>query len=178
MVTKPMCAGTAEQKGTTKHPAQPCSGSLDSPAWSNSPHLSSPADMEQAQRNLDAEQMQQQQQMKLRDRQKFFEEVFQHDVDFFFPMSHLQIEHRRRTCCGHQQGLGGVSGDRTQDWRSVGQPQSKDMHVLNQDGTTLPVCGYAVDYSHPLTEGTWVPRLVPCRVWFWADCILGQGQGL
>ncbi|NWX25642.1 DTBP1 protein, partial [Notiomystis cincta] len=52
-------------------------------------------DMEQAQRNLDAEQMQQQQQLKLRDRQKFFEEVFQHDVDFFFPMSHLQIEHRR-----------------------------------------------------------------------------------
>uniref|UniRef100_A0A8C5U0H3 Dysbindin n=1 Tax=Malurus cyaneus samueli TaxID=2593467 RepID=A0A8C5U0H3_9PASS len=48
----------------------------------------------QAQRNLDAEQMQQQQ-LKLRDRQKFFEEVFQHDVDFFFPMSHLQIEHRR-----------------------------------------------------------------------------------
>ncbi|XP_014739532.1 PREDICTED: dysbindin domain-containing protein 2 isoform X1 [Sturnus vulgaris] len=54
-----------------------------------------PADMEQAQRNLDAEQMQQQQQLKLRERQKFFEEVFQHDVDFFFPMSHLQIEHRR-----------------------------------------------------------------------------------
>ncbi|XP_075022473.1 uncharacterized protein LOC142089651 isoform X2 [Calonectris borealis] len=53
-----------------------------------------PADMEQAQRSLDAEQMQQQQ-LKLRDRQKFFEEVFQHDVDFFFPMSHLQIEHRR-----------------------------------------------------------------------------------
>ncbi|XP_064247665.1 dysbindin domain-containing protein 2 isoform X1 [Passer domesticus] len=52
------------------------------------------AEMEQAQRNLDAEQMQQQQ-LKLRDRQKFFEEVFQHDVDFFFPMSHLQIEHRR-----------------------------------------------------------------------------------
>uniref|UniRef100_A0A8C0EPC2 Dysbindin n=1 Tax=Bubo bubo TaxID=30461 RepID=A0A8C0EPC2_BUBBB len=48
----------------------------------------------QAQRSLDAEQMQQQQ-LKLRDRQKFFEEVFQHDVDFFFPMSHLQIEHRR-----------------------------------------------------------------------------------
>lgn len=44
--------------------------------------------MEQAQRNLDAEQLQQQQ-LKLRDRQKFFEEVFQHEVDFFFPMSHL-----------------------------------------------------------------------------------------
>ncbi|NXY92697.1 DTBP1 protein, partial [Alcedo cyanopectus] len=53
-------------------------------------------DMEQTQRNLDAEQIsQQQQQLKLRDRQKFFEEVFQHDVDFFFPISHLQIEHRR-----------------------------------------------------------------------------------
>ncbi|NXA51853.1 DTBP1 protein, partial [Nothocercus julius] len=50
-------------------------------------------DMEQGQRSLDAEQMQQQ--LKLRDRQKFFEEVFQHDVDFFFPVSHLQIEHRR-----------------------------------------------------------------------------------
>uniref|UniRef100_A0A8C3C685 Dysbindin domain containing 2 n=1 Tax=Cairina moschata TaxID=8855 RepID=A0A8C3C685_CAIMO len=45
-------------------------------------------------RSLDAEQMQQQQ-LKLRERQKFFEEVFQHDVDFFFPVSHLQIEHRR-----------------------------------------------------------------------------------
>ncbi|NXA34243.1 DTBP1 protein, partial [Eudromia elegans] len=50
-------------------------------------------DMEQGQRSLDSEQMQQQ--LKLRDRQKFFEEVFQHDVDFFFPISHLQIEHRR-----------------------------------------------------------------------------------
>lgn len=67
--------------------------------------------MEQAQRNLDAEQVQQQQQLKLRDRQKFFEEVFQHDVDFFFPISHLQIEHRRRTCCRHQHRAGGVSGD-------------------------------------------------------------------
>ncbi|XP_075757411.1 dysbindin domain-containing protein 2 isoform X3 [Pelodiscus sinensis] len=52
-----------------------------------------PADMEQGQRGLEPEQMQQQ--LKFRDRQKFFEEVFQHDVDFYFPMSHLQIEHRR-----------------------------------------------------------------------------------
>uniref|UniRef100_A0A8C6VJB4 Dysbindin domain containing 2 n=1 Tax=Naja naja TaxID=35670 RepID=A0A8C6VJB4_NAJNA len=37
----------------------------------------------------------QQQQLKLWERQRFFEEVFQHDVDFFFPVSHLQIEHRR-----------------------------------------------------------------------------------
>lgn len=74
------------------------------------PSLLSPADMEQAQRSLDAEQMQQQQ-LKLRDRQKFFEEVFQHDVDFFFPMSHLQIEHRRRKCCGHWHRAGGVSGN-------------------------------------------------------------------
>ncbi|NXC51115.1 DTBP1 protein, partial [Penelope pileata] len=51
-------------------------------------------DMEPGQRGLDPEQMQQQQQ-KLRERQKFFEEVFQHDVDYFFPLSHLQIEHRR-----------------------------------------------------------------------------------
>nr|XP_006121964.1 dysbindin domain-containing protein 2 isoform X1 [Pelodiscus sinensis]XP_025039808.1 dysbindin domain-containing protein 2 isoform X1 [Pelodiscus sinensis] len=49
--------------------------------------------MEQGQRGLEPEQMQQQ--LKFCDRQKFFEEVFQHDVDFYFPMSHLQIEHRR-----------------------------------------------------------------------------------
>ncbi|CAI5778168.1 dysbindin domain-containing protein 2 [Lacerta agilis] len=53
-----------------------------------------PSDMDNGQRGLDAEQMQQQQ-LKLRERQRFFEEVFQHDVDFFFPVSHLQIEHRR-----------------------------------------------------------------------------------
>ncbi|XP_019395207.1 PREDICTED: dysbindin domain-containing protein 2 [Crocodylus porosus] len=51
--------------------------------------------MEHGQHGLDSDQVQQQQQLKLRDRQKFFEEVFQHEVDFFFPMSHLQIEHRR-----------------------------------------------------------------------------------
>uniref|UniRef100_A0A8C3UL24 Dysbindin n=1 Tax=Catharus ustulatus TaxID=91951 RepID=A0A8C3UL24_CATUS len=68
---------------------------LRQPCLVRLPSFFSPADMEQAQRNLDAEQVQQQQQLKLRDRQKFFEEVFQHDVDFFFPMSHLQIEHRR-----------------------------------------------------------------------------------
>nr|XP_056700851.1 dysbindin domain-containing protein 2 [Euleptes europaea] len=53
-----------------------------------------PSEMDNGQRGLDPEQMQQQQ-LKLRERQRFFEEVFQHDVDFFFPVSHLQIEHRR-----------------------------------------------------------------------------------
>ncbi|KAL7985526.1 hypothetical protein Chor_004096 [Crotalus horridus] len=54
------------------------------------------ADIENGQRGLDPEQKQQQQ-LKLWERQRFFEEVFQHDVDFFFPVSHLQIEHRRRS---------------------------------------------------------------------------------
>ncbi|XP_029471763.1 dysbindin domain-containing protein 2-like [Rhinatrema bivittatum] len=36
-----------------------------------------------------------QQHLKLRERQKFFEEVFQHDVDYYFPISHLQFEHKR-----------------------------------------------------------------------------------
>ncbi|XP_066558619.1 dysbindin isoform X2 [Amia ocellicauda] len=35
------------------------------------------------------------QQMKLRERQRFFEEVFQHDVDVFLSTAHLQIEHKR-----------------------------------------------------------------------------------
>lgn len=99
-----MCAGKAEQKGVTDPPARPCelgqAEGFGRPRPVRASSSFSPADMEQTQRNLDAEQMQQQQ-LKLRDRQKFFEEVFQHDVDFFFPMSHLQIEHRRRKCWGH-----------------------------------------------------------------------------
>ncbi|MBN3311376.1 DTBP1 protein, partial [Atractosteus spatula] len=35
------------------------------------------------------------QQMKIRERQRFFEEVFQHDVDVFLSTAHLQIEHKR-----------------------------------------------------------------------------------
>uniref|UniRef100_A0A8C3KCN2 Dysbindin domain containing 2 n=1 Tax=Calidris pygmaea TaxID=425635 RepID=A0A8C3KCN2_9CHAR len=78
---------------TLSHPVAAAARSMSGPgAQSRNRRL--PADMEQAQRSLDAEQIQQQQ-LKLRDRQKFFEEVFQHEVDFFFPMSHLQIEHRR-----------------------------------------------------------------------------------
>lgn len=90
--------------------------------------------MEQAQRSLDTEQMQQQQ-LKLRDRQKFFEEVFQHDVDFFFPMSHLQIEHRRRKCCRHQHGAGGISGNSDtgvrDQWDIHSLTAAGDMHVLH-----------------------------------------------
>lgn len=65
------------------------------------------ADIENGQRGLDPEQMQQQQ-LKLWERQRFFEEVFQHDVDFFFPVSHLQIEHRRRKfkCQVHRPYMG------------------------------------------------------------------------
>lgn len=92
------------------------------------------ANMEQAQRGLDTEQMQQQQ-LKLRDRQKFFEEVFQHDVDFFFPMSHLQIEHRRRKCCRHQHGARGVSGNSDtgdRDWWGIPSLKAAgDRHVLH-----------------------------------------------
>lgn len=90
--------------------------------------------MEQAQRSLDTEQMQQQQ-LKLRDRQKFFEEVFQHDVDFFFPVSHLQIEHRRRKCCRHQHGDGGISGNSDtgvrDQWDIHSLMAAGDMHVLH-----------------------------------------------
>ncbi|KAG5835681.1 hypothetical protein ANANG_G00246590 [Anguilla anguilla] len=34
-------------------------------------------------------------QMKRRDRQRFFEDVFQHDVDVYLSAAHLQIEHKR-----------------------------------------------------------------------------------
>ncbi|XP_028855387.1 dysbindin-like [Denticeps clupeoides] len=35
------------------------------------------------------------QQMKLRERQRFFEEVFQHDVDVYLSSAHLQIDYKR-----------------------------------------------------------------------------------
>ncbi|KPP78168.1 hypothetical protein Z043_102350 [Scleropages formosus] len=35
------------------------------------------------------------QQIKWRERQRFFEEVFQHDMDVYLSSTHLQIEHRR-----------------------------------------------------------------------------------
>ncbi|XP_029995014.1 dysbindin-like [Sphaeramia orbicularis] len=35
------------------------------------------------------------QQLKLKDRQRFFEEVYQHDVDNYLPSSHLQIDCRK-----------------------------------------------------------------------------------
>ncbi|XP_022538491.1 dysbindin isoform X2 [Astyanax mexicanus] len=35
------------------------------------------------------------QQLKLRERQRFFEEVFQHDVDVYLSSAHLQIDYKR-----------------------------------------------------------------------------------
>ncbi|XP_026791217.3 dysbindin [Pangasianodon hypophthalmus] len=35
------------------------------------------------------------QQLKLRERQRFFEEAFQHDVDVYFSSAHLQIDYKR-----------------------------------------------------------------------------------
>ncbi|XP_005057148.1 PREDICTED: dysbindin domain-containing protein 2 isoform X1 [Ficedula albicollis] len=164
MVTKSTCAGKAEHKGTTNHPAQPSSVSWDrqkgsdSPAWSKPPLFFSPADMEQAQRNLDAEQTQQQQQMKLRDRQKFFEEVFQHDVDFFFPMSHLQIEHRRPP-------LGSISS------MEVNVDMLEQMDVLDlSDQDTVDVflgCGTeesSIAGSLPGADGSQCPEEITLQV--------------
>ncbi|XP_005986750.1 dysbindin isoform X2 [Latimeria chalumnae] len=59
---------------------------------SNSHSIRTAAESEHAQRMLELDPAQQ---MKLRERQKFFEEVFQHDVDFYLSAAHLQIEHRR-----------------------------------------------------------------------------------
>lgn len=36
------------------------------------------------------------QHLKLRERQRLFEEVYQHDVDNYLPSSHLQIDSRKR----------------------------------------------------------------------------------
>lgn len=36
------------------------------------------------------------QHLKLRERQRFFEEVYQHDVDNYLPSAHLQVDCRKR----------------------------------------------------------------------------------
>ncbi len=51
------------------------------------------AETEHAQRFPDADSTQQ---MRLRERQRFFEEVFQHDVDVYLSSAHLQIDYKRR----------------------------------------------------------------------------------
>uniref|UniRef100_A0A671NYB9 Dysbindin-like n=1 Tax=Sinocyclocheilus anshuiensis TaxID=1608454 RepID=A0A671NYB9_9TELE len=50
------------------------------------------AETEHAQRVPDAESAQQ---MRMRERQRFFEEVFQHDVDVYLSSAHLQIDYKR-----------------------------------------------------------------------------------
>lgn len=64
---------------------------MSAPA-SSSQHNRLPAVPETPTKALD---MDQAQQMKLRERQRFFEEVFQHDVDFYFPTTLLHIDHKR-----------------------------------------------------------------------------------
>ncbi|XP_036416009.1 dysbindin [Colossoma macropomum] len=51
-----------------------------------------PSETEHAQRVPD---MDAAQQLKLRERQRFFEEVFQHDVDVYLSSAHLQIDYKR-----------------------------------------------------------------------------------
>ncbi|MBN3282684.1 DTBP1 protein, partial [Polyodon spathula] len=50
------------------------------------------AETEHAQRVLEPDHAQQ---LKLRERQRFFEEVFQHDIDVYLSAAHLQIEQKR-----------------------------------------------------------------------------------
>ncbi|NXI36468.1 DTBP1 protein, partial [Galbula dea] len=114
-------------------------------------------DMEQTQRNLDAEQMQQQQ-LKLRDRQKFFEEVFQHDVDFFFPMSHLQIEHRRPP-------LGSISSMEV----NVDMLEQMDMMDLSDQDTVDVFLGCGTEESSiagslPGTDASQCPEEITLQV--------------
>ncbi|XP_061864837.1 dysbindin domain-containing protein 2 isoform X1 [Colius striatus] len=116
-----------------------------------------PADMEQAQRSLDAEQMQQQQ-LKLRERQKFFEEVFQHDVDYFFPISHLQIEHRRPP-------LGSISSMEV----NVDMLEQMDMMDLSDQDTVDVFLGCGTEESSvagplPGTDASQCPEEINLRV--------------
>ncbi|KAK6479441.1 dysbindin-like [Huso huso] len=63
-----------------------------SSSGSNSHNKNLPSETEHAQRVLELDHAQQ---LKLRERQRFFEEVFQHDVDVYLSAAHLQIEHKR-----------------------------------------------------------------------------------
>ena len=51
------------------------------------------AETDNSQRVLDNDSAQH---LKLRERQRFFEEVYHHDVDNYLPSSHLQIDCRKR----------------------------------------------------------------------------------
>lgn len=51
------------------------------------------AETDNSQRLLDNDSAQH---LKLRERQRFFEDVYQHDVDNYLPSAHLQIDCRKR----------------------------------------------------------------------------------
>ncbi|XP_041112662.1 dysbindin-like [Polyodon spathula] len=65
-------------------------GTMSSESNSHSKRL--PSETEHAQRVLEPDHAQQ---LKLRERQRFFEEVFQHDIDVYLSAAHLQIEQKR-----------------------------------------------------------------------------------
>lgn len=52
-----------------------------------------PVETDNPQRGLDNDSAQH---LKLKERQRFFEEVYQHDVDNYLPSAHLQIDCRKR----------------------------------------------------------------------------------
>ncbi|XP_069473912.1 dysbindin domain-containing protein 2-like isoform X2 [Ambystoma mexicanum] len=78
------------QAGTASYPSAEASTDMSAPG---APGRRLPSEVDYIPRLRDLDPAQQQ--LRLRERQKFFEDVFQHEVDFFFPLNHLNIEHRR-----------------------------------------------------------------------------------
>lgn len=48
------------------------------------------------------------QQLRLRERQKFFEDILQPETEFVFPLSHLHLESQRRKLSPRERDSGGV----------------------------------------------------------------------
>nr|XP_057908214.1 dysbindin-like [Doryrhamphus excisus] len=84
VLPRPTCPPLSRQ-----HVSPPCPSFL---AWSTNHNKRLASETDNSQRVLDNNSAQH---LKLRERQRFFEDVYQHDVDNYLPSTHLQIDSRK-----------------------------------------------------------------------------------
>ncbi|XP_062842820.1 dysbindin [Trichomycterus rosablanca] len=79
------------------------------------------------------------QQLKLRERQRFFEEVFQHDVDVYYSSAHLQIDYMRAPMSSISSMEVNVDMLEQMELLDISDPEALDVFLASteDDDTTL-----------------------------------------
>ncbi|XP_067244646.1 dysbindin isoform X2 [Chanodichthys erythropterus] len=107
------------------------------------------SETEHAQRVPDTESAQQ---MRLRERQRFFEEVFQHDVDVYLSSAHLQIDYKRPPLGSISSMEVNVDMLEQMDLMDISDQETLDVFFSasgEEGGLTSPL---------PVSTRTWIPQ--------------------